>query len=229
MPRGHFNHKGRPGLIGGSLPKGQATLTGIYQALKGYHKYFNTFDSLQFDKLTHSYILNGKPLRPASGLISQLEKPVNWEDVAKKKAAKEGGDYKVLLRQWKEKGIKAAENGTLVHEYIEYMLSDKKGPIPLSLGQPATPEMKAFDEFMATYPTLNPVKVEWRVGDYHLGVGGTIDTLMYSDRTKLYHIFDWKTGENFSIDNKWQTLLPPFNDLEHCKWNVYSFQLSVYK
>lgn len=35
MPRGHFNHKGRPGKLGGSLPKGATNLGKLFQVLKG--------------------------------------------------------------------------------------------------------------------------------------------------------------------------------------------------
>lgn len=35
MPRGHFNHKGRIGEVGGSLPKGQVNLANLFRVLKG--------------------------------------------------------------------------------------------------------------------------------------------------------------------------------------------------
>lgn len=35
MSRGHFNHAGRIGMIGGSLPKGQTNLTKLFSILKG--------------------------------------------------------------------------------------------------------------------------------------------------------------------------------------------------
>lgn len=35
MPKGHFNHKGRPGKLGGSLPKGSNSLAHLFAVLKG--------------------------------------------------------------------------------------------------------------------------------------------------------------------------------------------------
>lgn len=35
MPRGHYNHKGRPGKLGGSLPKDATNLGKLFQVLKG--------------------------------------------------------------------------------------------------------------------------------------------------------------------------------------------------
>lgn len=35
MPKGHFKHKGRPGKLGGSLPKGATNLASLFAVLKG--------------------------------------------------------------------------------------------------------------------------------------------------------------------------------------------------
>lgn len=184
----------------------------------------NLFSNIQFDRKNHRYSLNGKILTPTTELISTLEREVNWAEQAQKVAIREGTSQDLILKQWGDNNEKAANKGTEVHEYIQRRLkfnteTDTKYQ-----------EMIAFDEFWKkSQQKLRVEQIEWIIGDYNLGIGGTIDCLFHSSNTNKYHIFDWKSNKKFTQQNGWQNLLPPFDDLEDCHLIKYSLQLSVYK
>jgi len=89
--------------------------------------------------------------------------------------------------------------------------------------------MNAFGALWASLKNKVVVsKVEWIVGDDELGIAGTVDTVFCGDTG--IHIWDWKTGKEFKINNPWgKNLLPPFNDLPECELSIYSLQVSIYK
>lgn len=185
---------------------------------------WDSFKEIQFDKKNHSYSLRGKFLTPVTELISTLQRDTDWIEQAKIKSVKEGVSSDLILKRWQENSQKAMQNGSKVHSYIERRLKFGIGTgVEL-------PEMIAFDRFwQKAKQFLSPSMIEWPIGDYELGIGGTIDCLFYSSKTGKYHPIDWKTGKSFSSNNSFQNLKSPFDDLEDCHLIRYSLQLSSYK
>jgi hypothetical protein len=145
-------------------------------------------------------------------------------------AKKRGVEQQVVLDEW----AAIRDNGTRVHEYIAQALrrgdvgSEQDDPF-LALNQ-VPPEIEAFDKFL---PVLlaRPVevhRVEWVVGDPELGIGGTVDAVLYDPTLDAYNVWDWKTG-NYSLDNKFENLRPPFSELPASKHNIYSLQVGIYE
>lgn len=184
----------------------------------------NYFTEVQFDPKTHHYQIRNKSLISATQLIERLEPEVDWAEKAKGVAIREGTTTDLILKKWKEGGLKAAHKGTETHNYIERVLKYNTEK------DTKYPEMLAFHYFwQKAKEKLTPQKIEWRIGDYDLGIGGTVDCLFDSAVTGKAHIFDWKTNKKFTSQNPWQNLKPPFDDLEDCHLNKYSLQLSIYK
>lgn len=185
----------------------------------------NPFSNVKFDRKNHHYSIDGKTLIPTTEFLKRLEPEVDWTEKAKSVAIREGISTDLILKKWKDSGDIAAEKGIEVHRYIERRLKFKTEP------DTKYSEMIAWDAFWksAQDSLIEPYQVEWVIGDYQLGIGGTIDFLPFSSRTQKYHIFDWKTNGKFTLENQWQNLLPPFDDLEDCHLVRYSLQLSVYK
>ncbi len=182
------------------------------------------FNEIQFNRKDHTYTIRDKNLISATTLVSQLEREVDWAEKAKGVAIREGTSTDLILKQWKDNGELAAEKGTKIHQYIERRLRWKTEP------DTKYPEMMAFDSFWKKAQGKLTIKeIEWIIGDYKLGIGGTVDLVAFSSNTNKYHIFDWKSNKKFTYDNQWQNLLPPFNDLEDCHLVRYSLQLSIYK
>lgn len=184
------------------------------------------FQDVEFDERSHSYKIRDKILTPATTLISSLETPFDSHKHATNTAKKLGTTKAAILKMWKENSEKGLANGKLVHQYCECNLTNIYF-VPAHFSH--LPEAKGFDKFWAAQQdNLTPVKVEWKIGSYDLGVGGTIDCLFYSQKTHLYHPMDWKTGK-MSFRNTFQSLKPPFDGYEDTSYNRYSLQLSLYR
>lgn len=182
------------------------------------------FSQIKFDPKNHSYTLKSKKLISATTLVSQLEREVNWDEKALGVAIQRGVSVDTIKKEWNDKKVKAAQKGTAVHKYIERRLRHNTEL------DTEYPEMIAFDTFWKkASESMELIACEMVVGDYELGIGGTIDSVFKSSKTGKYHLFDWKTNGKFSLDNQWQNLKAPFDDLEQSNLTCYSLQLSIYK
>jgi hypothetical protein len=190
------------------------------------------FTQIIFDPASHSYTYHGQSLTSVSRIVSQLKPPFDREGIAAKTAAKRGVDMATILAEWDRARDVSMAKGTRVHEYIAQKLTDHlpaQADMFLALNE-QLPEMDAFDKVWDHIgPVVDVKAIEAVVGDAELGIAGTVDALLFSNDTDLYHIWDWKTGGKFSIENRFQKLLPPFDDLDDCDLNYYSLQLSLYR
>lgn len=184
------------------------------------------FPGLKFNPKKHSYTLNKVKLKSVTQYLSKLKESVNWTEKAQNTAEKNGVTVASVLKEWEQKRNQGAEKGTNTHAYIEDRLNGFSGNIQNGW----IPEMTAWENFWNNEKKyLTPMAVELRVGDKDIGLGGTIDCLMYDNRTKKYHIYDWKTGVRFEVKNDWgRTLLPPLDNLDDCHYVNYSLQLCIY-
>lgn len=192
----------------------------------------NLFPTLQFNSKTHTYTIDNVQLKSVTQKISELKQPQDWDAIALKVSQKEGHEYqgkpvKWIRQQWKEKGCKAMRNGTIIHNYIEHRL---KGTPYQIYTKDWKPEMSAWEKWWDYHKKyLIPVGIEMKIGDRILGLGGTIDCLFFDNRVEKYRIADWKTGSKFRQQNIFQTYVPPFDMLEECELNTYSFQTGIYQ
>ena len=60
-------------------------------------------------------------------------------------------------------------------------------------------------------------------------IAGCLDALMWNRKKRCLQIFDFKSNKQFKVENKYQKLKAPFDDLEASSLNIYSLQLSTYK
>ena len=75
------------------------------------------------------------------------------------------------------------------------------------------------------------VHVEKIIFSEDLRLAGTMDVLIYLPESDEYIIIDWKTNKKIdtrSFRNKMGTH-PVTSNIEDCKYNVYAFQLSLYR
>jgi hypothetical protein len=184
------------------------------------------FDRIQFDEPTHTYTCEGQPLTSVTKLIKSLCIPFDADYWANRKAEERGISAEEVKAEWDAKREQGLSRGTNTHLYIEDVLrgqEDKRGSLPL------LPEMKAFREFWKAIGGARantPKEIEWVVGCPVLGVAGTLDALIQTpDGLVLY---DWKTGDKFLSNNRYQKLLHPFADIADCEFNRYSLQVSLY-
>lgn len=194
------------------------------------------FRDIKFDPAAHTYTVDGTPLRSVSSVYSAYVPPFDADKIA----AKRGGDIETLKAQWEAKRNAAAQKGTRIHEYIQSVLrpapvdpnAETDAFLALNKAPQRLPEMEAFDKFLsyaAQALQLNIIEVEWVIGDKQLAIAGTVDAVAFSNATGKWHILDWKTNENYSTENRWENLLPPFSHLPNCEHSRYSLQLSLYR
>lgn len=194
------------------------------------------FTQIEFNKDAHRYFIGEQELTGVTDYLKRFQPPFDRDGIARRSAEKEGRTKAEVLAEWDAKGEKARKIGLAVHSHIEQTLRQNGGNGQMTLDPFLTlnlklPEIEAFDNlWRQTRLTVSwcMEHVEWIIGDVKLGLAGTVDTMLYSHQTKKYHIWDWKTG-NLDLYNKWQNLLPPFEDLSACKLNIYSLQVSLYR
>ncbi len=199
-----------------------------------------TFDHITFDEANHTYTApDGTPLTSVTRVIKELQTPFDTEYWSARKAAERGVSKDVIIAEWEEKRRASAERGTRVHAYIHHMLAAMGGQPP---SDPRfilsnLPEERAFAAFLRdAYDRgsfdVAPLALEYVIGDVELGIAGTVDALFTNPNYGPYYgdiyLFDWKTGGKFATSNRFQTLLPPFDDLDDCELNYYSLQVSLY-
>lgn len=98
----------------------------------------SSFSNLQFLEEGHKYFVHKADgstisLPSVSHVCHQFQPFVDWDEIAQRKATKEGIPKEELQRQWKENNIRSTNNGTITHEFGEgymYFFQGKPELIP---------------------------------------------------------------------------------------------------
>ena len=161
----------------------------------------------------HAYRVkeSGQVLTSGTTFISnhfpKFDAPAVAEEIAEKRETTPAA----LLKEWKEKGEKAAHEGKLVHEYAEFVFSNEDRPPYYvehdgRVGRLTVQMLLAIERLCAR--GYEPIEAEKIIFSPTLGVAGQVDLLMWGPfRTLL--ILDWKTSENMTLDNPFQFGLGP--------------------
>lgn len=190
------------------------------------------FANIIVDTKNHGYRIGDKSLISATTLVSRLKPDFDKDSISKRVAERDGISQEEVLRQWEKKGEQGRDRGTRLHTYIEDLMDGKIDPITRGVND-KLPSMEAFDkvwEKLSSKFKANMIYQEVVVGDEQYCVAGRVDAVFSLEvkNNRSMHILDWKTGK-FRIDNHYEKLLPPFDDLDNCELNAYSIQLSLYK
>lgn len=189
------------------------------------------FSQVQFNEKQHTYTFNGHKLTSVSKIVSQFRKPFDSEYWAQRKAGERGVSKETILKEWDDKREVSKQKGGKVHKYIERFLSGETTVTdPFLALNDRLPEIDAFHAAWGQIQSIitTTSALECVIGDQELGIAGTFDLLLLS-YTDTYHTCDWKTTKKFSVDNRFQRLLPPFDDLDDCDLSYYSLQSSLYR
>lgn len=191
------------------------------------------FSKIIFDPKNHSYTYEGKRLAGVTSIVYKLKPPFDPDgSIAIRSAAKAGVTVEEIKAKWEASRNASMERGSRVHEAIALYLKGDFTQVddPYLAFNQDLPEMKVFKALWGPMGMDNLIyNIEWVVGDSELGIAGTCDAVMRSRLTNTYHLFDWKTGAKFETTNRFGKLLPPFDDLDDCEFNIYSIQLAAYR
>jgi hypothetical protein len=196
----------------------------------------NGKDYIKFFEKNHLYIDNKKNIYESSTQF--VKKYFNIFDVEKMSVECSKSDNpkyknltsKQILKMWQEKGLQAGNDGTNIHLFAEKKMMNDIDDIPEPLNERcarifiqadyAIDELKKYYEFVAA---------EMIVYSFFLKKSGMIDLLMYSRKSNELIIFDWKTNEDLTTENNFQTGLKPIEYLQDTDLTKYSLQLSFYE
>lgn len=177
------------------------------------------FSDLEFEDERHLYFLNGVMFPSVSSLIKKHETFVDFKQIARNIARRDGVPVEQVLEKWEKKKDDACELGSETHNYAEFYDGTQ---IPTNLLQTAA--KKFFDELPEYYEV---VARELRMYSKEYKYAGTTDLLLLDKRTNTLVIADFKT--NIDLWKSYHKLMPPFEDMEQNNFNKYQFQLSYYQ
>lgn len=194
---------------------------------------FNLINSHSRDKRIdfypepHIYTIDKTPAPSASTVISKFFPEFDMKYWAARKAPELGMTPTEVAKMWKEKGEKAAQEGTFLHEQIEkyYLNQDYE----------QADEFQLFEQFVDDHPEIKPYRSEWRIFDEEHHIAGTID--LVSKNGNGFEIYDWKrskkvvnpiTGEPI-CNNPWQCGVGQLSEIDDTSYNRYCLQQSLYR
>lgn len=208
-----------------------------------------TFSSsfISFDADQHRYFdQTGNEYISVSRLLKNIQPDFQKNEIsyrmAVSKAASEGMDVeqaqREILDEWEKKKNDSLDHGTRIHENIEAFLTIG------SCDPDITQIAKRIARFASSYNTFYPEKILYSKV-YH--VAGTSDLVLLRkspsrNKQVVVDLFDYKTNlikgityDSIKRDEKGRFekqydryLLDPVSHLEHCNYNLYSLQLSMY-
>lgn len=221
----------------------------------------SSFSNLQFLEEGHKYFVHKADgstisLPSVSHVCHQFQPFVDWDEIAQRKATKEGIPKEELQRQWKENNIRSTNNGTITHEFGEgymYFFQGKPELIPdrvkvqyedgffIPYGKKQEAICRFYEDLYKIdnfYPVMPEARIytglEGKGYDFTQNYSGTFDMLFACQirgKWKLA-LLDWKT--NASLENsfnqaKGNTLLEPFTYMIDESKSLYTIQLSLYQ
>jgi ATP-dependent exoDNAse (exonuclease V) beta subunit len=187
---------------------------------------------VEFHPEPHHYLMEGHALTSVTKLIHRWFPEFDAENIAKRKAEREGGDFEALLSEWARKRDEAAAFGSKVHLMAETILQQKKDDaadhLPVSEREQAylAGVKEALKRISLGYDV---VETEMIVFSPERMVAGTVDLLLRSRATGEYVVADWKTNKEIKFKAFGQESgSGPCAKLAHCNFNHYSLQTSAY-
>jgi ATP-dependent exoDNAse (exonuclease V) beta subunit len=185
------------------------------------------------DKITlcpenHIYTLEGSPetvFTSVTKMIKPYFEPFKKVEIATKLCKYVpkylNTDPSELIAQWDH----ARDQGTKIHLEIDTYIKNKSTP----------EEPKAINAIKwlekATKGFDSKLLSEVIVYSKELSIAGTIDLLLYNERSKSYSIIDWKSNKRINIKsfNNKKGIDPITSLMDDCNFNHYALQLSLYR
>ena len=177
-----------------------------------------------FNKENHTYKNpeTGRYYKSVSKLLGEYRKPFNADFHAINTALKRKTTVEAIKKEWEDGKNIACAKGQDIHDAVEqYIKEEKILPGKESL----------IENFKTIFPDIHEFKKvhsERIVWDDDNEIAGTSD-LICDVRNNYFDVYDFKTNKAFNFYNKYsEYLLSPLDHLQHCHYNDYTLQLSLY-
>lgn len=174
-----------------------------------------------FNKERHTYTNpeTGENYTSVSALLSKYKEPFKRDFLAQMVAKKQKVKPEEILKQWDKKNKDACEKGSRIHDIIESYIKNAE-----------VKDQKIIDEFVKVFDIKQYRRINSEMmlfNDDHK-IAGTSDCIAEVDEL-YFDVLDFKTNTKFNFQNKYgEHLKAPLNHLQHCQYNDYALQLSIY-
>lgn len=193
------------------------------------NKILNAFSKLQFEEESHTYSVGFKQYIPVSNKIKTFHKEFDSIGISEGYAKKHGLNQDDVLREWAEKGERAAAYGRKIHAFAEQWVNDGMPDIILKDDDEDKEIKKQVMSFWKSLPKhYSPLLIEQRMYTDKHNYAGTADFILYDEKNKSVVIGDYKTNKDL-FKNYNETMKVPFHFLEDTPYNHYQIQLSLYQ
>ena len=191
--------------------------------LENINKLVNT--NITLDKSNHKYSLHSSPeitFTSVTGIVDE-QFPLFDKELISKRLVRVSPKYQhltweELVQEWND----IRDLGTAVHEELEAYINNDSTP--------KLPKAKFgktwFDTNIDSFGDV--VHSEVMVFSEELEIAGCVDLLVYNSITNECFIFDWKTSKIIDYSGKGSAITEACFDLNNCRYDKYSLQLSIY-
>lgn len=183
----------------------------------------------KFDEKNHIYTYKNKKLTSVTTFIQQFHKEFEIDKWSAIIAERESVPQQEILNRWDKLKTDSQDLGRDLHEYIEYYFKQLYHPLPNNIEL-----IKRINKFNLIFAKklheLIPVTFEQKIFSTKLKIAGTMDGVFLNEKDNEILLLDYKTNKKYTTDetNRFQTLLPPFENYWENDQNKYSIQLSLY-
>lgn len=204
------------------------------------------YDNISLDRRVgfieqgHKYIMIDNPgmrFKSVTGLVSSFKEAFDAEAKAQQVVANPrskyfGRDWNDVVAEWNLKGMTAADQGTILHIYGEYLLNDTPPPEIPDLPKAQYVPLVVEEIFSKGYTVA---KTEILLYSEVISIAGQSDILLKKD--DYFAIYDWKflskpiqkNSYYNTRSRKYKKLSGPFKYLDDCNWIHYSIQTAIYQ
>lgn len=187
---------------------------------------------IEFDDSTHSYynLDSGEKYISVTTLLKKFEAVVDWQEVAKNYAKKNGFTAEYWLAEWERKKNEAGAAGTIYHtsreDHFESLEKSGKNVVTNKLnpeGKKRSIDLNNLSE---------GIHSELLIYNHHYRVSGQADMVVVRDR-KIY-INDFKTSNKIEYTSfrhpktGYKMMTGPVSHLMDCNVSKFSLQTSFY-
>lgn len=180
---------------------------------------------------TYTYTPTGEKFISVTSLLDKYSEKQDWDTIAEKKAKKLGITKEELLKTWEDEKIRAATQGTRIHEIKENKILGK----PNVVAHREENGIKYSLDITELKPGIYPELILYH--PYYKVVGTADYVEIFEDNT--FNLLDFKTNKKlefsgYPVFNKNtfkkepRKMLSPLNHIDDCNGMKYTLQLSIY-
>jgi len=195
-----------------------------------YQSIINKHHNISLEPESHTYTLSNSEIEfnSVTEFINTFFLPFDKIKVAKKLTQLKKYQHMSMtdiLQDWEQR----RHRGTVVHKEIEDFLNLKKHQINTLNRDPKSQQGVKFLQDKCMKNQNNYLFPEVKIYSEELQLAGTIDLMIFNEKTDHIYLIDWKTNVDIKKTGYNQGIKHPTNTIDDCNFNRYRLQLSMYQ